>query len=377
MVAPSVMKMRSKISFLLLLLGGLLQAATPNMLFNEHQATILAQPSITIDNVYFAQATTPCRNNTASARKNAFERAHLEALRRLVLHIASETIQWPPTYPEELKTQTLDTATALSTLTTTRLNTITLREALQKEINTVHLVIALPKEEAPHINTVSFEQLRTQLLDPQALLAGHLPSYEVLVALHQTLAPLPPPLDRTPWQPLIAKAQLPAPLQRPLTHLAGRYPLGSTCPPQDNAYVEATTAYARGDLKSAYTYALESLTHQWSYDALNMAGNVARRLKKEAEATLYLLHAAYLNPASPHPWIHLAFIARANQMPQTCEACCRAAEARHPDPWTKEQLRLLRQPQDTPPPPTLQKRNTPPKKQEGKVLTIIDEEFLF
>ena len=89
--------------------------------------------------------------------------------------------------------------------------------------------------------------------------------------------------------------------------------------------------------------ALASAERAYTFDALNLAANAGRRLGKNPEVAVLALAAADLAPESPYPWVHLAFVALAEEKDDLCEVCCvRAASLGQRDAWVIDQVKELR-----------------------------------
>jgi hypothetical protein len=203
-------------------------------------------------------------------------------------------------------------------------------------------VVAAPISEAAKIPKSTFNDLRVRLLSDEVFYLKQIP-IEVLTKLRKTQEVLPQEIDRTPWEEQLRAASFKSIKLKRLPDFAGRYPVGSAKTTNDIAYQRGMNAYKQGLLEDAYVAFLESVEKTFSYDALNMAGNVARRIGKCSEAVPLLLHAAYLKPTSPHPWVHLAFVAESMGSLNVMEDCFSAVEMRNPDAWSREQIAILRE----------------------------------
>lgn len=317
-------------------------AMTPGEVFQANRDSILLGKCAEEDGFLFSVSHAKFRVNTATGRKLAEERSHVNASVGLLAQAAFGQVEWP---------ETLDTATR-SVLCDWLLYRLNL-SATVGGIQTVYseeedgqwvTVVAVPSEALADVPRFTFEELCDHLLAPETLSDPYAP-LEALLALRATLGPVPKPVDRKPWESLLAEAKFPSDSLNALPRLAGRYPLGTTERPTDDFYTKGNAAFAKKDVRGAYVAYLNSLTRGWSFAALNMAGNCARRLGRNAEAAALLLQAAYLKPESPYPWIHLAFVARAVGDEALCAQCADRAEERAGESaWTHEQLAVLREP---------------------------------
>lgn len=318
-------------------------AATPGTVFEKYRNDILSGALSRADGVCFAVGTARAVSSSKQAREAAPRKAVLEASANLVQRLAAERLVWPKDLGEP-------TRRVLQGLLFRLLNV----EAMVSGLVTVHstetpdgawcAVVALPEGEAGKIPRVSFEEARQLLLQEGVVLRASGQALEALIALRGTMGELPAAVDRGPWEGLLAAATFDTPRLAALPRLAGRYPLGTEAPPADADFAAGQAAYGKGDLEAAYTAFLASAERAFAFDALNMAGNVARRLGHRPEAAAILLHAAFLKPASPYPWVHLAFVAQAEGQPALAEACLDRAEALgREDAWVVGQCVRLRE----------------------------------
>lgn len=317
-------------------------AMTPGEVFQANRDSILLGKCAEEDGFLFSVSHAKFRVNTATGRKLAEERSHVNASVGLLAQAAFSQVEWP---------ETLDAATCsiLRDWLLYRLNLSATVGGIQTVYSEAEdgqwvTVVAVPSEALADVPRFTFEELRDRLLAPETLSDPYAP-LEALLALRATLGPVPEPVDRKPWEALLAEAKFPSDSLNALPRLAGRYPLGIAARPTDDFYTKGNAAFAKKDVRGAYVAYLNSLTRGWSFAALNMAGNCARRLGRNAEAAALLLQAAYLNPESPYPWIHLAFVARAVGNEALCAQCADFAEERAGESaWTQKQLAVLREP---------------------------------
>ena len=317
-------------------------AATPGEAFEANRAAILSGACLRAEGFLFASGTARAVNDGKSARQAAPKKAALRASAALIVRLACGGVDWPEALGgearrtlQDLLVRRLDVAATVSGLTT----------VLSEEVSpgTWRAVVALPESEAAKVPRLTFAEARERLLREDVLFDPGAP-LEALLALRATLGPVPEPADRAPWEALLARAAFDAPRLRALPRLAGRYPLGTDAPPADADFAVGKAAFAKGDLEAAYAAFLASAGRSWAAEALLWAGNVGRRLPgRRAEAAALLLHAAYLRPAMPYPWVHLAFVAADGGDAALAEACLVRAEALGgDDPWVREQAAALR-----------------------------------
>lgn len=151
-----------------------------------------------------------------------------------------------------------------------------------------------------------------------------------------------PDVDYTKWAGLTYRAVFYTPHLKALVSADTRLS-ASNAKPTDGNYQRATEAFAKGDLETAYVNALASAERAYTFDALNLAANAGRRLGKNPEVAVLALAAADLVPQSPYPWVHLAFVAKAEDKLDLCEVCCARAESLgQRDAWVIDQVKELR-----------------------------------
>ncbi len=335
------MKTPSKI-FLAVCLGvsaAFVAADTPSDIFSMHREAILANPLVRVEGYVFATGFGEAVSASRQAREAASEKASLQARANLVAGLAVASLAWPESIPVRhravLQAMLMRAIDAQATLRG-------IAEVSNEEIASGRwrAVIALPESEADKVPCLTFETARKMLLSDRFILARNA-SLEALLSLRKTLGPVPEPIDRTAWEPFLAQAIFDSPRLAALPRLAGRYPLEAPAKPNNEDYARGQACYGRGDLEGAYAAFLRASEEMLTFDALNMAGNVARRLGHNPEAVALLLQAAYLNPSSPYPWVHLAFVAEDDAV--LSEMCCARAEALSPqDAWVVEQVATLR-----------------------------------
>ncbi len=339
------MRMRSKQRLLALLAClplGLAFAMTPGEAFQANRNAILFGDCSEEDGVSFGVGRAKIRIDSASVRRAAKGQSHLQAMIGLLAKAAFGQVEWPETLDTEARAVLCDWLLYRLNLSATVGGIQTVYS--EAEDGQWVTVVAVPSEALADVPRFTFEELCDHLLAPETLSDPDAP-LEALLALRATLGPVPKPVDRKPWESLLAEAKFPSDSLNALPRLAGRYPLGTTERPTDDFYTKGNAAFAKKDVRGAYVAYLNSLTRGWSFAALNMAGNCARRLGRNAEAAALLLQAAYLKPESPYPWIHLAFVARAVGNEALCAQCADFAEERAGESaWTHEQLAVLREP---------------------------------
>lgn len=316
-------------------------AVTPGAVFERHRDGILSGEVAKAEGVYFAVGMARAVTDSVAARQTAQRKATLSATASLAQRATTERVVWPKTLDVGVQQELTSLLVRIVSVNVTLSGCVSVySEEVDK--GTWRVVVAVSEEELAKVPRLTFEEARERLLREDVLLAKGAP-LDALIALRRTMGNMPESVDWKPWEALLLEADFGTPRLRALPRLAGRYPLGSTEVPTDEEFAKGNEAYGKGDLATAYAAFVASAERAWTFDALNMAGNVARRLPgHSAEASALLLHAAYLKPSSPHPWVHLAFVAKAIGNKALCEQCCREAEARSPDAWTREQLAILR-----------------------------------
>lgn len=327
-------------------------AATPGAVFEKYRNGILSGAMSRVDGVCFAVGSARAASSSKQARNAAPHKAALVATANLVQRLATERIVWPKELNEPTRRLLQDSLFRLLNVEATVSGLVTVHS--EETANGLwRAVVALPEGEAGKVPRVSFEEARQMLLQEGVVLRAEGQALEALIALRGTLGGMPAAVDRGPWEGLLAAATFGTPRLAALPRLAGRYPLGSAEMPTDADFAKGNDAFGKGDLEAAYAAFLASAGRAWTFDALNMAGNVARRLPgHEAEAVALLLHAAYLKPSSPYPWVHLAFVASREGDLALAGRCCAKAEALGAgDAWVREQVAAVRKTLAPPKPP--------------------------
>lgn len=317
--------------------------------FEDNRDAILSGETRVEDGYAFQVCRVVPRTKSDQSSTIAKNRASHYATFGLVWGAVTERLEWPEELAPEHRRTLANALPALFPVSANVRGLTLVYEAFDGERWTA--VAALPEEQLEALPRITFESARDRLLVPELIYAPDAP-IEALAALRALEEPLPAPVDRTPWAALLAKAVFETPRLSALPRLAGRYPIGTAGVPTDEDWTQGFEAYRQGDLQAAYKRFLASAERAYTFDALNMAGNVARRLGKLPEAAALLVHAAYLKPDVPYPWIHLAFVAKAEGNAALAERCCARALERGPeDAWVVEQVAALRAPQKPQPPP--------------------------
>lgn len=323
--------------------------ATPGEVFDANRAAILSEESCVIGGYRFSCAVEGVSSQDGDECEVAKEAAAFWASTGLVWGAVTERLEWPDALAPEHR-RTLKHALAALVPVSVDVRGLTQVYA-DFDGRRWTAVAAVPEEQLASLPRITFEEARRRLLAPELIYAPDAP-VEALAALRALEKSVPAPIDRAPWAALLSKAVFATPRLSALSRLAGRYPVGTVESPEDADYAQGLDAYGKGNLQSAYAGALASAERVYTFDALNMAGNVARRLGKHPEAAALLLHAAYLKPDSPYPWVHLAFVAKAEGDAALAERCCEQALERGPeDAWVVEQVAALRAPKKTQSPP--------------------------
>lgn len=317
-------------------------AATPQEAFANVREVVLRDGVGRAEGFRFAMGRAQPASPSTGSRHAAKRESQQIAVGNLVSSVVVETVDWPTTLPlgnteilKNILAQIVGVQVQVSGLTTVY---------SEREGDVWVCVVALPEGEAGKVPRVSFEEARQMLLQEGVVSRAEGKALDALIALRGTLGKMPAAVERGPWEELLAAAEFGTPRLAALPRLAGRYPLGSAETPADADFTRGNEAFGKGDLEAAYAAFLASAGRAWTFDALNMAGNVARRLPgHEAEAVALLLHAAYLKPSSPYPWVHLAFVASREGDPALAEACCAKAETLGTgDAWVREQVAAVR-----------------------------------
>ena len=325
----------------LFLAVGALYARPAGEVFQQHQHAILAGEA-TQEGYAFGVGSATVRMHSSQADESARGRSRLLAYQRLLLAQLFRNVAWPPALSQETREALQQFAYARNAVAATVEGLEIVSQ--QKNGNTWTTVVALPESQCCALPALTFEALRQQALDETVILSPTSLPLTVLCALRATITPLPPSLDTDSWAPYVPQNAFPSTHLNRLCAIAGHYPLGSCAAPTTPAYAEGIKAFGEGKLEEAYTAFLRALDSEVSFAALNMTGNVGRRIGHGPEVIPFLLHAAYLDPVSAYPWLHLAFIARDLSDTTLLEMCLQAArqrESARPDSWVKAQLEAL------------------------------------
>lgn len=343
------MTMRSKhfIAAMFLACACAVQAASVGEVFEAHRTGILSERFTRFDGMLFCKASVQAVSNNSSSRQAAQEKAALKASADLLAYATIEKIAWPAALNEGERTALIDWLTRQMNVSATIRGLTTPWSGREDGSNIYSAVVGIEEAALAGISRMDFTSARQKLLAEPSLLAPGAP-VEALIALRATLGPIPVAVDRTPWNEVLNQARFSTARLAALPRLAGRYPLGSVANvAQDPDYRAGESAYNQNRLEKAYRHFLACAERTMTFDALNMAGAAARHLGRHAEASVLLLHAAYLNSASPWPWVHLAYIARTLGNETLCRACCANAEAATgyaSDAWSQKNVAALRMP---------------------------------
>lgn len=332
--------MRSKLLLALVCLGTVVFATVPTHFFNEHQSEILEGAIVEGDGYCYGVGRSRPITNSKISWKNAKQKAELLALDRLIRRMTIDNVTWPKALSPE----------SISTLANAYMEKMAISATLshiqtlytERELDHMVAVVAVSKEEAKKLLPPTFTSIYEHLFTEEALFQGFLP-IEVLSELYAMENPIPQAVNRSPWTNQLNQASFSTYRLRRLPDYVGRYPVGTLQVCTHPSYQLGMRAYQNSQLQEAYSHFLTAAEATLAYDALNMAGNVARRIGKLNEAVPLLLHAAYLKPASSHPWVHLAFVAEHLGSLDVMASCIAEAEMRNPDAWSREQIVILRE----------------------------------
>ena len=326
----------------LFLAVGALYARPAVEVFQQYEQEILAGEPVK-EGYAFGVGTATLRPRSSIAKESACGRSRLQAYQNLLLTQLLREIRWPDSFTQEMREAVQRFVSFNHNIATTVSGLEVVSQ--QQNGNIWTTVVALPEEQCRTLPALTFEALRQQALDEAVILSPTSLPLPTLCALRATIAPLPAPIDTAPWGPYVPKRAFTSTRLNRLCAIAGRYPLGSCAAPTTPAYAEGMKAFGEGKLEEAYTDFLRALDSEVSFAALNMAGNVGRRIGHGPEVIPLLLHAAYLDPASAYPWVHLAFIARGLMDVTLLETCLQMIDQRKgasADVWVKAQLEILR-----------------------------------
>lgn len=277
----------------------------------------------------------PLTDNQSSLRA-AQGKSELLATGDLIRSVALSDLEWPASISEKSR-RALSEYYRFSVSATLSCTTKVYQVREGRNWTTV---VAVPAKQTEKIGKVAFPELREQLLRPKYVFSEQAPD-EAIVELLCSRQEFPP-IDRAPWESNLGAAKFENFYLRKLPLFAGRCIVAYDSGDSKKDYEKGMRAYGKGLLPEAYDFFVSAAEKSWTFDVLNMAGNVARRIGKNDEAVAFLLYAAQLDPEKPFPWVHLAFVAQQKGNSELCESCCKEAEARNPDKWTSEQIAILR-----------------------------------
>ncbi|MBR4467512.1 MAG: hypothetical protein IKS34_04340, partial [Clostridia bacterium] len=126
-----------------------------------------------------------------------------------------------------------------------------------------------------------------------------------------------------------------------LKNSPGLLPIGTKDEPTDREYAAAKTSFSKNELEEAFAGYCASAASKMTFTACNMAGNAGRRIEHKAESVALLLQAATIDPSSPYPWVHLAWIYKGNGLKDQMDFCLAKIKSLKQDKWTSDQLVLL------------------------------------
>ncbi len=296
--------------------------------FNAHRNEILSARFSRFNGAVFCKAYVRVSADSALSRQLPSRRAALQASGDLLLYMLAEEAKWPESI------DMADRAT-LAVWFARRIEASSGVEGLsvvwhasEGDGSVYCAVVGILESDLKNVPHLDFAGVCTVLLNESSLLATGAP-LDALIALRATQGPMPEPLDRAPWESFLAQAHFSTPRLAAIPRFAGRYPLGPlvTDIASNSIWLEGKMAYDQGRLEEAYTVFLLCAEATLAFEALNRTGAVAHQLDRNAEAVALLLYAAYLNPASSWPWVHLASIARTIGDEALCAQCCARAES--------------------------------------------------
>lgn len=306
--------------------------------FISHKEEILDGTLDQGQGYYLQTATATPRLPSMTSRRGAISKAELRAKVAILKRHALNKIEWPQALQNEHKIILIQNLIDILPYRGTLRNALTIYT--ESDQHQVKVVVAIP------IDDIEQAQLTTdhayQYLFHEKNVHSRFSTIDSLCALRAVLGTLPITLDRTPWKWGLDTATFTQLNLYKLPKIAGVYPIGKNTPAIDKSYTQGMVAYHHNRLEDAYRYFLESLDHTYTFDAFNMAGNVARRIGKERESVALLLHAAYLNPSSAYPWIHLAYASKQVSQEKAYQMAIKKAQMCILDTWSKQHLQNLK-----------------------------------
>lgn len=274
--------------------------------------------------------------NTPSSLRSAQGKSHLLATENLIRSVALADLDWPSSVSEESQRALIEYYRFSVSATISGITRVYQRQEGGKWIT----VVAVPAEQTTRIGKITFPELYRQLSDSEFIFSQRAPDeaiVELLLSRQQLTF-----IDRTPWEKSLRTVKFRHPHLRKLPVFSGRCIVEHDLGNWQKDYEKGMTAYGKGALPDAYNFFVSAAERSWSFNVFNMAGNVARRIGKDDEAVAFLLHAALIDSSKPFPWVHLAFVAKQRGDIALCENCCKEAEARNPDKWSRDQIAILR-----------------------------------
>ena len=334
------MPSKTRLAVGLCLLACAVFAATPGEVFEANRATILADGFARADGYCFAAGEGRAATAGETARAAAPRKAELRAKANLLAGLAFARVVWPAEIDSATREALRDFWMRNHTLSATLSGVSVVYTQERDGVWTA--VVALPESEAAKVQSPDYATLRAAYDAEQARLKAIAEAKAQAEAKAKALAALRAnPGDRAYWADLFAKASFEVPALQALVE--GKRLAAADAKPTDAAYAQAAEAFAKGDVSGAYANALASAGQAYTFDALNLAANAGRRIGKTPEAAVLALAAVDLAPESPYPWVHLAFVAKAEGKQDLCAACCDRAETLGPeDAWVRDQVKALR-----------------------------------
>lgn len=314
-----------------------ISAECAHSVFEANKEEILEDNLREVQGIRFGVGVGISATNTPASLRSAQGKSQLLATGDLIRSVALSELEWPQSVSEESRRALSEYYRSSVSATLSQITKVYQRQENGKWIT----VVAVSSDQTKKIEKITFPELYRQLSSSKSVFSQHAPD-EAIVELLSSQQQLTP-IDRTPWEKNLCAVKFHHPHLRKLPVFAGRCVVKHDLGNWGQDYEKGMKAYGKGLLAEAYNFFASAAEKSWTFDVLNMAGNVARRIGKDDEAVAFLLYAAHLNPSKPFPWVHLAFVANQKGNNELCETCCKEAESRNPDKWTVEQIAILRE----------------------------------
>ena len=312
-------------------------AGEAHVVFEENKSEVLEQGARCLEGFRFGVGRGTLISESGASRAAARGKSELVAKGDLIRSVALSEVDWPDSISEKSRRELSEYYQGSVIAKIAGIEKV----YQEQDGNTWVTVVAVPSSATGGIGKIRFPELYKQLASSALIFSERAPNNAIieLLASQQSRSPI----EIAPWEASLYKAKFQNFYLRKLPVFAGRCDVKHDLGNWEADYEKGLRAYRKGKLEEAYSLFIAAAGKVWKFDVFNMAGNIARRIGRSDEAVAMLLHAAYLAPDKPFPWVHLGFIAAARGDNELCESCCEKAESRNPDKWCTEQIAILRE----------------------------------